>query len=115
MHRPPVPEPRAHVHVEHGVRREDPLHWLRDRDDPAVLGHLRAENAHTEAVTAHLASLRATREGNTVVIAARGVTVPDREALLARAANIEARHGLPARKWLKLVRPIDPALLNEPA
>ncbi|MGA0611766.1 spermidine synthase [Caldimonas sp. KR1-144] len=57
-------------------------------------------------------SLRATREGNTVVIAARDVKVPDRDALLARAANIERRFGLPARKWLKLVRPIDPALLN---
>lgn len=65
--------------------------------------------------TQQMWSLRATREGNTVVIAGRGVVVPDRETLVARAANIEARHGLPARKWLKLVRPIDPALLNEPA
>ncbi|MET0383075.1 MAG: spermidine synthase [Burkholderiaceae bacterium] len=51
-------------------------------------------------------SLRPTREGNTVVIAARGVTVPDRDALSARADNIEARYGLPARKWLRMVRPL---------
>ena len=50
-------------------------------------------------------SLRPTREGNTVVIAARGVQVPGREALSARAANIERRHGLPAGKWLRMVRP----------
>lgn len=56
-------------------------------------------------------SLRATREGNTVVIATRDVKVPEREVLLARAANIERRFGLPARKWLKLVRPLDPGLL----
>ncbi len=51
--------------------------------------------------------LRPTREGNTVVIAARGVTVPERETLPARAATIEQRFGLPARKWLRLVRPLE--------
>ena len=50
-------------------------------------------------------SLRPTREGNTVVIAARGVQVPGREALSARAATIERRHGLRAGKWLRMVRP----------
>jgi spermidine synthase len=52
--------------------------------------------------------LQATREGNTVVIAARDVSVPDRDTLLARAAWIERHygpHGLPARKWLRMVRP----------
>jgi spermidine synthase len=49
--------------------------------------------------------LQATREGNTVVIATNGVVVPEREELLARAATIEHRFGLPARKWLKMVRP----------
>jgi len=51
-------------------------------------------------------SLRPTREGNTVVIAARGLEVPDRDTLTARADNIEARYGLPARKWLRMVRPL---------
>jgi spermidine synthase len=50
-------------------------------------------------------SLTPTREGNTVVIATRGVEVPGREELLARAAVIERQYGLPARKWLKMVRP----------
>jgi len=50
-------------------------------------------------------SLQPTREGNTVVVAARGVDVPSREELLARAATIEQVHGLPARKWLRMVRP----------
>jgi spermidine synthase len=51
-------------------------------------------------------SLRPTREGNTVVIAARGVAVPDRDTLTSRADNIESRFGLPARKWLRMVRPL---------
>ena len=51
-------------------------------------------------------SLRPTREGNTVIIAARGVAVPDRDTLTARADNIESRFGLPARKWLRMVRPL---------
>ncbi len=53
-------------------------------------------------------SLRPTREGNTVVVAGRGVQVPGREELTARATAIEARFGalgLPARKWLRMVRP----------
>jgi len=52
--------------------------------------------------------LRPTREGNTVVVAGRGVQVPDRETLTARAACIEQRWGalgLRARKWLRMVRP----------
>ena len=51
-------------------------------------------------------SLRPTREGNTVVIAARGVAVPNRDLLAARAATIERKLGLPARKWLRMVRPL---------
>jgi hypoxanthine-DNA glycosylase len=53
-------------------------------------------------------SLRPTREGNTVVVAGRGVVVPDRDALVRRAEAIESRFGalgLPARKWLRMVRP----------
>jgi hypothetical protein len=41
-----------------------------------------------------------------VVIAGRGVAVPDRDTLVARADNIESRFGLPARKWLRMVRPL---------
>jgi len=50
-------------------------------------------------------SLRPTREGNTVVVAGRGMLVPGREVLSERAANIERRHGLQASKWLRMVRP----------
>lgn len=56
-------------------------------------------------------SLRPTREGNTVVVAGQGVEVPEREALTLRAAVIEDRWGdlgLPARKWLRMVRPYTP-------
>jgi spermidine synthase len=58
--------------------------------------------------TEHAWSLRPTREGNTVVIAARDTLLPEREELLARAATIERRVGLPARKWLPMVRPLSP-------
>ncbi|MEL4180953.1 spermine/spermidine synthase domain-containing protein [Roseateles sp. PN1] len=51
-------------------------------------------------------SLAPTKEGNTIVVAARGVSVPDREELERRAANIESQFSLPARKWLRLVRPL---------
>jgi spermidine synthase len=58
--------------------------------------------------TGQVWSLRPTREGNTVAVAGRGVALPGREELAARAAAIESRFGtlgLPARKWLRMVRP----------
>ena len=42
----------------HGDTRIDDYFWLRDKTDAAVLAHLRAENAYTEAVTAPLQPLR---------------------------------------------------------
>ena len=53
--------------------------------------------------------LAPTKEGNTVLVAGRGVAVPDRDTLSARADAIQARFNLPARKWLRLVRPWQPA------
>jgi spermidine synthase len=59
--------------------------------------------------SAHVCSLRPTREGNTVVLAWRGAAMPPRDVLLERAADIDKRFGawgLPARKWLRMLRPI---------
>jgi spermidine synthase len=53
-------------------------------------------------------SLTPTREGNAVVVAGRDVVVPGRDELVARAEVLERRFGalgLPARKWLRMVRP----------
>ncbi len=58
-------------------------------------------------------SLRPTKEGNTVMVAARGLSLPAREELSLRAANIEERFGLPARKWLRMIRTVDTALLQD--
>jgi spermidine synthase len=52
--------------------------------------------------------LKPTREGNTIAVATHAAVVPDRHIWLARADNIESRYGLPARKWLRLVRPWQP-------
>ena len=51
-------------------------------------------------------AFRPTREGNTVVLAQREPTRPARDELLAKAADIESRWGLPARKWLRLFKPV---------
>jgi spermidine synthase len=58
--------------------------------------------------------LKPTREGNTIAVATHTVAVPDRHTLLARADNIEARYGLPARKWLRLVQPWQPQARSDP-
>jgi len=51
-------------------------------------------------------SLRPTREGNTVVLAWKGGPLPPREELTARAQHAETRWGLPARKWVRMIRPL---------
>jgi spermidine synthase len=53
--------------------------------------------------------LAPTAEGNSVLVAGRGVTVPDRDVLTARADAIQSKFKLPARKWLRLVQPWRPA------
>jgi oligopeptidase B len=54
---PPVAAQRPYSYERHGVRIEDPYHWLKDQsypvvDDPDVLAYLRAENAYYEAAMA---------------------------------------------------------------
>ncbi|HWE71294.1 MAG TPA: S9 family peptidase [Acidimicrobiales bacterium] len=56
---PPVPERRPVELKAHGDVRVDDWYWLADKEDPAVIAHLTAENAYTEAVTAPAAGLRA--------------------------------------------------------
>ena len=51
-------------------------------------------------------TLRPTREGNTIVVALKNADVPERDTLAARADNIEDRFQLPARKWLRMIRPL---------
>jgi spermidine synthase len=51
-------------------------------------------------------SLRPTKEGNTVVVACKHTALPDRTVLAARADNIEKRFKLPAKKWLRMIRPL---------
>ena len=55
---PPRAERRPVTTLRHGQSRVDDYDWLRDRDDPAVTAYLEAENAWTQARTAHLADLR---------------------------------------------------------
>ncbi len=51
-----VPTERTH----HGDTVVDSYAWLAGKDDPDTVAYLTAENAYTEAATAHLAGLRAT-------------------------------------------------------
>jgi oligopeptidase B len=57
---PPLAAQRPVTITLHGEVRTDEFAWMRHRDDPAVLEYLRAENAYTEAMTAHTEALRET-------------------------------------------------------
>jgi spermidine synthase len=47
-----------------------------------------------------------TKEGNTVVLAQRSPSHPERDLLQARAEEIETRWRLPATLWLKVLKPV---------
>ncbi len=49
---------------------------------------------------------KATREGNTVVLAQRTASRPKRAVLAERAEDIENRWGLPAAQWVRVLKPL---------
>ena len=55
--RAPVAKRLPITRVHHGDSFVDPYEWLRDKDNPEVISYLEAENAFTEAQTAHLSEL----------------------------------------------------------
>lgn len=57
MSNPPSAPRQPHVEVRHGQTFTDDYAWLRERDNPAVLDYLKAENDFTEAVTATMQPL----------------------------------------------------------
>ena len=48
---PPVAPQHPTILSKHGDKRVDDYAWLRNKQDPAVLDYLKAENAYAEAVT----------------------------------------------------------------
>ena len=54
-------------------------------------------------------AFKPTRDGNTIVLAQRTPSHPTRMELLARAEVIQERWGLPATKWLKVFKHIEPS------
>lgn len=82
---PPVPPPPTAPSIPftqnwHGRAFEDPYYWLREKKSPEVVRYLQAENAHTEAATAHLKSFKeALYEEMLGRIKQTDLTVPVRE------------------------------------
>jgi len=77
---PPVAPRRPVALTAHGDTRVDDWYWLRDRDDPEVLAHLRAENAYTDAMTRSTAGLQETLFGEMVArIEETDLSVPARK------------------------------------
>lgn len=56
----PTADRRSTLRTHHGDTFDDPYEWLRAKDSAEVISHLEAENAYTDAETAHLADLRET-------------------------------------------------------
>lgn len=84
-------------------------------DDGAMTVNLFGRQASYERSLGHIRqafgdaavwAFRPTREGNTVVLALRTPQAPDRLHLLKQAEAVQARWGLPARKWLKVFKPL---------
>ncbi|MEO5843336.1 MAG: spermidine synthase, partial [Caldimonas sp.] len=80
-------------------------------DGGAMTVNLFGSNASFETSTRRIAAafgrdavltVQPTKEGNTIVLAMKHVTLPGRDELARRAENIETRWQLAARKWLRM-------------
>ncbi|MBE2223531.1 MAG: S9 family peptidase [Anaerolineae bacterium] len=57
---PPITPIKPHPITTHGHTRTDNYYWLREKENPAVIAHLEAENTYMQATTAHTADLQQT-------------------------------------------------------
>lgn len=89
--KPPVAERRPHVIEAHGDRRTDDWYWVRERDDPALAPLLEAENAYTDAATAHLEPLVDALYGE----------------ILARTRLSDVSYPAPRGEWAYYVRTVE--------
>ena len=55
-----------------------------------------------------VAQFKPTSDGNTIVMAWKDLDLPERDVLSQRAEILQARWGLPARKWVKLLSAFQP-------
>jgi oligopeptidase B len=55
--KPPVATKGQYLTIRHGEEVTDEYRWLQDKQDPAVIAHLNAENAYTAAMTADIKPL----------------------------------------------------------
>lgn len=62
----------------------------------------------------HVAYVSPTPQGNAIALAWIQGDLPEREALLARAARLEQRFGLKATPWVKYIRPLSLSM-SQPA
>ncbi len=60
MMKPPVAKKIPKVDTLHGDIRVDNYYWLREKSNPEVIAYLEAENAYTDAMTAHWKPLQET-------------------------------------------------------
>ena len=77
--KPPVAAKIPKLLETHGEKRVDDYFWMNDRNDPAVVAYLQAENAYAAAVMAPTAKLQ-----DTLYEAMAGRLVPDEASLPVR-------------------------------
>ena len=92
-------------------------------DDGVMSVNLFGRNASLARSVQHIAAvfgaiqvrtMQPTREGNSIVVALKSEPFPTQSMLAARAQNIETRFHLPARKWLRMIRPLAPTAHPSP-
>lgn len=55
----PIANKQEHVHNDHGLPREDPYFWLKNREDPQVIKYLKEENDYTNLILEKTKKLQA--------------------------------------------------------
>jgi oligopeptidase B len=104
MQAPKAPK-RPSTLYHHGETRVDPWFWLRNKDDPAVLEYLKAENAYTDAVMEPTQSLQQTLFAEMRArLKEDDATVPEREGayFYYRRYDKGAQYPIYCRKYQSL-------------
>ncbi len=57
---PPIAKRVPYIHLAHGDQRDDPYHWLRNKNDITAINYLKAENAYAQEQLKSVKTLKET-------------------------------------------------------
>jgi oligopeptidase B len=100
--KPPVARVSPETLEKHGHVRVDEYYWMKERDNPDVVGYLNAENAYTDGMMRHTEAFQETLFAEFKTrIKQTDISVPQTRRLLLLHCTEEGRVSILQKKALK--------------